>query len=138
VVDVGSFAGAARRLGRATSVVSYAIANLESQLGVSLFDRESTRKPQPTNAGRAILSEARTITNGINGLRAKVGGLLQGIEAEMHLVLDVMLPAARVVDALKACGSLHCGSSMTLEIASRTRVRNITNIPVTITTAGPN
>jgi DNA-binding transcriptional LysR family regulator len=45
VVDVGSFAGAARRLGRATSVVSYSIANLEAQLGVSLFDRQSTRKP---------------------------------------------------------------------------------------------
>lgn len=102
VVEVGSFAGAARKLGRATSVISYSIANLEAQLGVSLFDRESTRKPQLTEAGRTVLSEARTVTNGINGLRAKVRGLLQGIEAEIHLVLDVMLPAVRVVDALKA------------------------------------
>jgi DNA-binding transcriptional LysR family regulator len=102
VVDVGSFAGAARRLGRATSVVSYSIANLEAQLGVSLFDRETTRKPQLTEAGRTVLSEARTVSNGINGLRAKVRGLLQGLEAEVNLVLDVMLPAARVVDALKA------------------------------------
>jgi DNA-binding transcriptional LysR family regulator len=44
VVEVGSFAGAARKLGRATSVISYSIANLETQLGVSLFDRKSTRK----------------------------------------------------------------------------------------------
>jgi DNA-binding transcriptional LysR family regulator len=44
----------------------------------------------------------RTVANGINGLRAKVRGLLQGIEAEICLVLDVMLPVARVVDALKA------------------------------------
>jgi DNA-binding transcriptional LysR family regulator len=102
VIDVGSFAGAARKLGRATSVVSYSIANLEAQLGVLLFDRESTRKPQLTEAGRAVLSEARSISNGINGLRAKVKGLLQGLEAEIHLVLDVMLPPWRVVDALKA------------------------------------
>jgi DNA-binding transcriptional LysR family regulator len=102
VVDVGSFAGAARRLGRATSVVSYSIANLEAQLGVSLFDRQSTRKPQLTEAGRTVLSEARTVSNGVNGLRARVKGLLQGLEAEVHLVLDVMLPAPRVVDALKA------------------------------------
>jgi len=67
VVDVGSFAGAARRLGRATSVISYAMANLEAQLGVSLFDRQSTRKPLLTEAGRTVLSEARTISNGING-----------------------------------------------------------------------
>src|SRR5215472_13968018 len=91
VVDVGSFAGAARRLGRATSVISYSIANLEAQLGISLFDRQSTRKPQLTEAGRTVLSEARTVTNGINGLRSKVRGLLQGLEAEIRLVLDVML-----------------------------------------------
>src|SRR6476620_7127768 len=102
LIEVGSFAGAARRLGRATSVISYSIANLEAQLGVLLFDRVSTRKPQLTEAGRTVLSEARTITNGINGLRAKVKGLLQGLEAEINLVLDVMLPASRVVDALKA------------------------------------
>ena len=102
VVDAGSFAGAARRLGRATSVISYSIGNLEAQLGVSLFDRESTRKPQLTEAGRTVLAEARTIANGISGLRARVKGLLEGLEAEIHLVLDVMLPPSRVVDALKA------------------------------------
>ena len=102
VVEEGSFAAAARKLRRATSVVSYSIANLEAQLGVSLFDRESTRKPQLTDAGRTVLSEARTISNGVSGLRAKTKGLLQGIEAEIHLVLDVILPAWRVVDALKA------------------------------------
>ena len=102
VVDVGSFAGAARRLGRATSVVSYSIANLEAQLGVELFDRKSTRKPQLTEAGRAVWSEARTISNGVNGLRAKVRSLLQGLESEVRLVLDAMLPASRMADALKA------------------------------------
>lgn len=101
VVEVGSFAAAARKLHRATSVVSYTISNLEMQLGVSLFDRKTTRKPQLTEAGRTVLAEARTITNGVNGLRAKVSGLLHGLEAEVHLALDVMLPAERVVDALK-------------------------------------
>ena len=61
VVDEGSFAAAARRLSRATSVVSYTIASLEGQLGISLFDRESTRKPRLTDAGRAVLADARTI-----------------------------------------------------------------------------
>ena len=102
VVEVGSFAAAARKLHRATSVISYSITNLEMQLGVSLFDRHTTRKPQLTDAGRTVLAEARTIANGIDGLRAKVKGLLQGLEAEVHVVLDVMLPAERVVDALKS------------------------------------
>jgi len=102
VIDVGSFAGAARKLNRATSVISYSISNLEAQLGVTLFDRESTRKPQLTEPGRTVLAEARTVSHGIDGLRAKVKGLLQGLEPEVHLALDVMLPTARIADALKA------------------------------------
>ncbi|AJO79594.1 MULTISPECIES: LysR family transcriptional regulator [Pseudomonas] len=101
IVEVGSFAGAARKLHRATSVISYSMANLELQLGVTLFDRKTTRKPQLTEAGRTVLAEARSIYDGIDGLRAKVKGLLQGLEAEVHLVIDVMFPAARIVDALK-------------------------------------
>jgi len=102
VVETGSFAGAARKLFRATSVISYSIGNLESQLGVLLFDRKTTRKPQLTEAGRTVLIEARTVFSGIDGLRAKVKGLVHGLEAEVHLALDVMLPSSRVVDALKA------------------------------------
>lgn len=102
VVDAGSFAGAARKLNRATSVISYSIANLEAQLGVSLFDRRSTRKPQLTDQGRTVLAEARTVYGGVDNLRAKVKGLLQGLEPEVHLALDVMLPTERIVDALKA------------------------------------
>lgn len=102
VVETGSFAGAARRLGRATSVISYAIANLEAQLGLALFDRDATRRPRLTVAGRAVLGEARTVALGVDGLRAKARGLLGGLEAEVNLVVDVMLPTARVVDALTA------------------------------------
>jgi DNA-binding transcriptional LysR family regulator len=102
VVDCGSFAGAARRLGRATSVISYTVANLENQLGLQLFERDATKKPLLTEAGRTMLAEARMVNNGIAGLRAKARGLLQGLEPEVHLALDVMLPADRVVDALRS------------------------------------
>ena len=101
MVDAGSFAGAGRSLVRATSAVSYSVSKLEEQLGVLLFDRESTRKPQLTKAGLAVLTEARTIAHGIHGLRAKVRALQEGIEAELTLVLDVMLPTERVLDAIR-------------------------------------
>jgi len=102
VVETGSFAAAARKLNRATSVVSYTIANLEAQLGVTLFDRLSTKKPQLTLEGRTVLAEARSVSTGIDNLRAKVKSMLRGVEPEVHLALDVMLPASRVVDTLKA------------------------------------
>jgi DNA-binding transcriptional LysR family regulator len=101
VVDTGSFAAAGRRLNRAVSVISYGIANLEAQLGIMLFNREGTRKPTLTVEGRAVLAEARNIGEGFDGLRAKVKGLLEGLEAEVNLALDVMLPAARIGTILR-------------------------------------
>jgi DNA-binding transcriptional LysR family regulator len=100
VVEAGGFAAAARKLGKATSVISYAIANLESQLGVTLFVRAGTRKPYLTDAGRAILADSRGIAIALDGLLAKARGLTQGLEAEVSLVVDVMLPAKKLVRAL--------------------------------------
>jgi DNA-binding transcriptional LysR family regulator len=102
VVDCGSFAAAGRRLNRAVSVISYGIANLEAQLGVPLFHREGTRKPVLTEAGRAVLAEVRGVAQGIDGLRAKVKGLLEGLEAEVNLAVDVMLPTRRLGSVLRA------------------------------------
>lgn len=102
VVDAGSFAAAGKRLNRAVSVISYGIANLEAQLGVTLFEREGSRKPQLTAEGRALLAEARSIAQGMDSLRAKVKGLLEGLEAEVDLALDVMLPSERVGKVLRA------------------------------------
>ena len=137
VVDVGTFAGAARRLGRATSVISYSIANLEAQLGVLLFDRNSTRRPQLTVAGRGVLSEARTITNGVSALRAKVKSLRHDIEAEICLVLDVLLPAARVVDALKSFRAEFPTVSLRLYVEALGAVRQmVLNGGATIGIAG--
>ena len=102
VIETGSFAGAARKLGRATSAISYTIANLELQLGVRLFDRENTRKPILTEAGNAILSKAVAVASGIDDLRATVKGLNEGLESEVAVVVDVMLPPARLADAVQA------------------------------------
>lgn len=102
VVETGSFAAAGRRLNRATSVISYGIANLEAQLGLKLFERQGTRKPRLTEAGEAVLAEARTIDQSMDGLRAKARGLLQGLEAAIDVVVDVMLPSAWLGEALSA------------------------------------
>ena len=101
IVETGSFAAAGRKLGRATSAVSYAIANLESQLGLSAC----SPGPAPANRaspkpGRAILSDGRGLAMALDGLIAKARGLTQGLEAEVSLVVDVMLPAKLVVKAL--------------------------------------
>ena len=100
VVETGSFTGAARRLGRAPSVISYAIANLENQLGVTLFARAGTARPKLTEAGQAILTDSRALTIAVDGLLAKARGLTSGLEAEVSLVVDVMWPAKKLVKGL--------------------------------------
>ncbi len=102
VVETGSFAGAARKLNRAVSVVSYGVGNLEAQLGLALFEREGTKKPRLTEAGHAIVAEARGVAQGVDGLRAKVKGMLDGLEAEVRLAVDVMVPPARLASLLRA------------------------------------
>lgn len=116
VVDAGSFGAAARRLDRAVSVVSYGISNLEAQLGVDLFERRGTRKPRLTPAGRMVLAEARTLAQGIDGLRAKVKGLLDGLEAEIDLAVDVMLPAQRLATVLAAFAEAFPTVSLRLHV----------------------
>src|ERR1700733_5434197 len=102
VVEAGSFTAAAKRLRRAVSAISYAIATLELQLGIELFDREAARTPKLTQAGAAVLAKAKVVAVGVDDLRASVRSLLGGIEAEVTLVVDVMLPSERLVDAVQA------------------------------------
>ena len=92
VEEEGSFTAAARRLGRATSAISYAIDTLEQQLGLSLFDRGTTRKPRLTREGEAVVSEAKAVALSVETLRARVRGFLDDLEPEVSLVVDSMFP----------------------------------------------
>jgi DNA-binding transcriptional LysR family regulator len=104
VAEAGSFSGAAKRLGRATSAVSYAIDTLEKQLGLALFDRGTTRKPKLTQRGEAVVSEARTVAHSIETLRARVRGFADELEPEVSLAVDSMLPNDRLT---KLLGDFH-------------------------------
>jgi DNA-binding transcriptional LysR family regulator len=101
VAETGSFSAAARRLHRAQSAVSYAIANLEELLGLALFER-GHRRPILTEAGRAVLSDAKRVGRLVDDLRARAVGLHAGLEAEIGLAVDVMFPTARLVAVLEA------------------------------------
>lgn len=99
VAETGSFSAAARRLHRAQSVISYTIANLELQLGLALFRRDG-RRPVLTEAGRALLADARRVGLLVDELRARAAALRRGLEAELGLAVDVMFPTDRLVSAL--------------------------------------
>ena len=60
IVDLGSFSAAAAREGVSVQAVSKAMAELESSLGESLFERRSVGVA-PTQLGRAFASHARRV-----------------------------------------------------------------------------
>ena len=100
VVEQGSFSAAARSLNRRQSVVSYTVANLEQQLGdLPLFDR-SKRRPVLTEAGTAILTEALKLSQSADALRARARGLVEGLEAELAVAIDVMMPMSQLTCTL--------------------------------------
>ena len=101
VVEAGSFGGAARRMNRAVSAISYGIAQLEAQLAVTLFEREGSRKPVLTPAGEGLLAEARVVADGVDALLAKTRSLHAGLESNLGLVLDVMLPGEVTAQVLR-------------------------------------
>jgi len=86
-VALGSFSGAARRLGKSQSTVSEAISRLEIDLGVELFDR-SSKHPALTEAGKALHGRIEEVLAASDKLRRAAGRLAEGIEPRLTLVLS--------------------------------------------------
>jgi DNA-binding transcriptional LysR family regulator len=77
--------------------VSHAIAALERQLEVTLFDR-TARIPQLTDAGRLLLGCARRVLAETEALGRAADGLRGGLEAGVSLSLDAIFPTAALVE----------------------------------------
>lgn len=99
VVEHGSFSAAGRALRRAQSAVSTAVANLETACGQELFDR-SGRTPTLTPAGSRLLSEARQVLEQAAVLQRAASALSDGLEPQVRLVVDSMLPLDVLVQAI--------------------------------------
>lgn len=100
VADSGSFSAAGRQLRRVQSAVSQTMQALESTLGVALFDR-SGKVPALTDAGAAILGEARKLVRGADSLRAKAESIASDVEPELSLAVDAMFPNLLLMASLK-------------------------------------
>jgi DNA-binding transcriptional LysR family regulator len=113
--DEGSFSAAGRKLRRAQSVVSHTLANLELQVGFALFERTG-RYPQLTEAGRALLVQARAATSSMDAFKAKARILAEGLEAELAVAVDVMFPIATLTRAVQAFHAAFPGTPLRLYV----------------------
>jgi DNA-binding transcriptional LysR family regulator len=101
--EAQSFSAAGRRLGRAQSVVSQAIADLEARLHVPLFSRAG-RTPKLTPAGTVLLADARVVIASLDALKARARGMAAGLEPELIVAMDVMFPMAILTCTAAAFG----------------------------------
>jgi len=101
VVEEGSFSAAARKLRRVQSAISTSMANLESQLGVPLWDR-STKVATLTDQGQAVLGSARRVLSEVDALRRLTVGMTLGLEASVSLCIDALFPLKALVDLCAA------------------------------------
>lgn len=101
IADAGSFSAAGRNLGRAQSAISQAVATLEATQGVALFDRSSYR-PHLTETGRVLVDQARLVLASAARFEAVAAGTRAGLEAELTLAIDPLVPSAPLIDSLRA------------------------------------
>ena len=95
----GSFSAAARKLGRSQSTISAAVASLEIDLNLTLFDR-SSRKPGLTPAGHVVLQRAEAILAATSRLEMTASQLSQGVEAKLTVALSDTYQSDRFEAAL--------------------------------------
>lgn len=101
IADTGSFSAAGRKLGRAQSAISQAVATLEGVQGIALFDRSGFR-PALTDVGRVLVGQARIVLAGAARFEALAAGTRQGLEPELAVAIDPLVPTAAFIDSLHA------------------------------------
>lgn len=101
IADAGSFSAAGRKLRRAQSAISQAVATLEHLQGVTLFDRVGHR-PRLTDAGRALVGQARVVLASAARFEAMAAATRKGVEPELAVAIDPLVPTAAFIDTLHA------------------------------------
>jgi molybdenum-dependent DNA-binding transcriptional regulator ModE len=108
IAETGSFSAAAERLHLTQPAISKRIANLETQLDVSLFDR-AARRVSLTEAGRALLGEVPRVE--------------QSLEQALRAVHELRGEPAAPCDSPRATTSACTGCRRSCRASSVTTLR---------------
>ena len=87
IARTGSFAAAARELGRVPSALTYSVRQLEDALDVLLFDR-SARQARLTAAGLELLDEGRRLLAEMDAVANRVRRVATGWESTLTIAAD--------------------------------------------------
>lgn len=101
IARTGSFAAAARELGKVPSALTYSVRQLEDALDVLLFDRRS-RQAKLTAAGEELLREGQLLLQQLDAVANRVKRVASGWETELTVVVDKAIAPHAVFDLMES------------------------------------
>lgn len=118
VMETGSFAAAARRLGTSSGQASKLVARLETALGVRLLNR-TTRALAPTETGRAYFERVRALLDEFDTLDASVRDQAQSPRGRLRLSAPLTFGVTRLCDALNAFAGRYPDIALDVQFTDR-------------------
>ncbi|HET9976844.1 MAG TPA: LysR family transcriptional regulator [Burkholderiaceae bacterium] len=106
IARAGSFAAAARELGKVPSALTYAVRQLEDALDVLLFDRKSGQAVL-TAAGDELLREGRRLLAEMDAVANRVRRVSCGWETQLTVAADGVLSRITVFELCEAFYALR-------------------------------
>ena len=97
IATSGSFAAAARHLGKVPSALTYNVRQLEDALDVLLFDRRS-RQATLTAAGQELLDEGRRLLEQMDAVANRVKRVATGWETQLSIAVDDVVSRSTMLD----------------------------------------
>jgi len=113
VVEGGGYARAAERLHRSQSTVTYAVQQLESQLGVKAFQIDG-RRAKLTPTGAMLYRRARYLLEEAAGLEQSARRFSAGWEPEIRLAVEAIFPTWLLLRCLDRFGKESPGTQIEL------------------------
>jgi len=101
IAQSGSFAAAARQLGKVPSALTYSVRQLEDALDVLLFDRRS-RQATLTAAGQELLDEGRRLLEQIDAVANRVKRVATGWETQFTVAFDDAVSRTTILELCEA------------------------------------
>ena len=118
VVELGSFARAAERLGLSTSAVSRQVSELEAHLNARLLNR-TTRRLSLTESGQAFYEHSVQVLADLDEAEASVRVAASEAKGTLRLTCGVSFGLRYLAPALAEFSALHPGLLLDLDLSDR-------------------